>query len=179
MTSYRNRPLSEDGFKQQNDDPDMLYPEAEEYALEYDLNYGNNPVAYKRAYEAFDPEANTQPSYGIRYDVHDSNGGSYKGRGPQGYQRSDERIEEDINDDLTWHDDIDATHIQVTVNNGHVILEGTVREPREQQLAAEIAEAVNGVRNVRNLLIVGDVNSQEENEETDLTWQEYIEPIQE
>lgn len=182
MTSYRNRSISGDGFKQQNIDQNaeqMIYPEAEEFALEYDLNYGSNPVAYERAYEAFNAATNAQPSYGIRYDGQESNGESYRGLGPQGYQRSDERIQEDINDDLTWNDAIDATHIQVTVNNGQVILEGTVREPHEKQLAAEIAEAVNGVRDIRNLLQVADVNSQEEDEEATPTWQEYIEPIQE
>lgn len=182
MTSYRNRSISEDGFKQQNNDSysaDMIYPEAEEYALEYDLNYGSNPVAYERAYEAFNAATNNQPSYGIRYDGQESNGESYRGLGPQGYQRSDERIQEDINDDLTWNDAIDATRIQVTVNDGQVTLEGTVRESHEKRLASEIAEAVNGVKDVRNLLQVAEETPQEDDGEAAITWQDYIEPIQE
>ena len=34
--------------------------------------------------------------------------GHYFGRGPKDYKRSDERIPEDINEDLTVHPDLDA-----------------------------------------------------------------------
>ena len=43
---------------------------------------------------------------------------SHVGRGPKGYRRSDERIEEDINEQLPRHPEIDAREIEVKVKNG-------------------------------------------------------------
>ncbi|HEY8461362.1 MAG TPA: BON domain-containing protein [Blastocatellia bacterium] len=81
--------------------------------------------------------------------------GTYAGRGPRGYRRSDERIREDINDRLTddWY--IDASDIEVTVNNGMVTLTGRVDSRREKRRAEDIAESVSGVTDVSNQLRIG------------------------
>jgi Flp pilus assembly secretin CpaC len=64
--------------------------------------------------------------------------------------RSDERIREDVNDRLTDYAYIDASDIEVTVNNGEVVLSGTVDSRYDKRLAESIAEDVTGVRNVEN-----------------------------
>src|SRR5579884_2129826 len=46
--------------------------------------------------------------------------GMYAGRGPRNYKRSDERIQEDVNEQLTLHPGIDATDIEVSVHEGDV-----------------------------------------------------------
>jgi osmotically-inducible protein OsmY len=48
--------------------------------------------------------------------------GPYAGRGPKGYQRSDQRVLEDVNDRLTEHPEIDANDIEVQVQNCEVTL---------------------------------------------------------
>ncbi len=80
--------------------------------------------------------------------------GTYAGRGPRGYRRSDERIREDINDNLTddWY--IDASDIEVTVNNGMVTLTGHVDSRLEKRRAEDIVECVSGVTDVSNQLRV-------------------------
>src|SRR5215475_2947261 len=80
--------------------------------------------------------------------------GRYAGRGPRGYRRSDERIREDINDNLTddWY--IDASDIEVTVNNGMVTLTGHVDSRLEKRRAEDIVECVSGVSDVSNQLRV-------------------------
>jgi len=80
--------------------------------------------------------------------------GTYAGRGPRGYRRSDERIREDINDNLTddWY--IDASDIEVTVNNGMVTLTGLVDSRGEKRRAEDIVECVSGVTDVSNQLRV-------------------------
>jgi osmotically-inducible protein OsmY len=80
--------------------------------------------------------------------------GEYYGRGPQGYQRSNQNIQEDINDRLTWDSHIDATHITVKVENGEVTLEGKVRDRAQKRHAEDIAEGVRGVHDVHNRLSV-------------------------
>jgi hypothetical protein len=79
---------------------------------------------------------------------------SYFGRGPRGYRRSDERIREEVNDRLTWHPDIDASDIEVSVENGEVALTGVVENRRVKRLAADIADDVMGVEDVHNQLKV-------------------------
>lgn len=76
--------------------------------------------------------------------------GRYSGRGPRGYQRSDERIREDINDHLTENGDIDATDVEVQVQNAEVVLRGSVGSRFEKRLAEDLADSIPGVRDVRN-----------------------------
>ena len=76
--------------------------------------------------------------------------GRHAGRGPRGYQRSDERIREDVNEHLTQHPEIDATEIEVQVHQGEVTLRGTVENRQEKRAAEDIVERVSGVRDVKN-----------------------------
>ena len=80
--------------------------------------------------------------------------GPHSGRGPQGYQRSDARIEEDVCEHLTHHGMLDATGIQVQVENGEVTLTGTVESRQAKRLAEDILDAISGVRDVHNQLRV-------------------------
>lgn len=77
---------------------------------------------------------------------------SHRGKGPRGYQRSDERIKEDVNDRLSDDDYVDASDIDVEVNGSEVTLKGTVATKQEKRRAEDIAERVSGVRNVENRL---------------------------
>jgi hypothetical protein len=81
-------------------------------------------------------------------------GGMFSGRGPRNYQRSDERVREDVNERLTIDPRIDASEIDVRVQNGEVTLSGTVDDRRTRRLAEEIIEDLPGVRDVRNELRV-------------------------
>ena len=102
---------------------------------------------------AFGSSTSPIPWYG-RYGSTDRD--SYRdrhyGRGPRGYRRSDARVEEDINDRLTWHPSIDASEIVVAVENGEVTLSGVVEDRRAKRLAEDIAEDVFGVHDVHNQL---------------------------
>jgi len=84
--------------------------------------------------------------------------GSYAGRGPRGYKRSDERIREDINDRLTDHAHLDATEIEVSVSDGNVTLSGSVDSRNAKRLAEDLAESVTGVRDVDNNIRVNRAN---------------------
>lgn len=80
--------------------------------------------------------------------------GSFAGRGPRNYQRSDDRVREDVNERLTADPRVDASDIDVRVQSGEVILSGTVDDRRTRRLAEEIIEDLPGVRDVRNELRV-------------------------
>lgn len=81
-------------------------------------------------------------------------GQSYRGRGPKGYQRSPERLKEDICERLTEAPDVDASEITVQCKDGIVTLEGTVENRQMKHRAEDIVEACSGVRDVENRLRV-------------------------
>jgi hypothetical protein len=79
---------------------------------------------------------------------------TFAGRGPRGYRRSDERIRDDVCDRLTLAPGIDASDVDVRVENGEVTLEGTVGSRYEKREAEDVAERVPGVGDVHNRLRV-------------------------
>jgi osmotically-inducible protein OsmY len=94
-----------------------------------------------------------------RFGEQEQNRG-FSGRGPKNYQRSDQRIQEDICDRLTSDPDVDASEIQVEVRNGEVTLEGTVEDRRMKRRAEDCIEDVSGVSQVHNRLRIGSQQEQ-------------------
>ncbi len=94
-----------------------------------------------------------------RYGSYGYGQGIFRGKGPKSYQRSDSRIQEDINDRLTDDSFIDASEIHVVVNNSEAVLTGTVNSRRAKRRAEDIVERVSGVRQVENRLRVKDDNN--------------------
>ncbi len=98
-----------------------------------------------------------------RWGVNDMRGmerPSYRGRGPKNWRRPDEHIRELVNELLTEHDGIDATEIDVTVENQEVTLNGTVGSRWEKRLAEDIVLACRDVHDVHNRLRVADREAQ-------------------
>ncbi len=75
------------------------------------------------------------------------------GRGPKNYQRSDDRIREDICERLMqgW---MNAESVDVQVRGGEVTLLGTVDSRAEKRAIEDVAEGVLGVGEVHNQLRV-------------------------
>ncbi len=86
--------------------------------------------------------------------------GSHAGRGPKNWQRSDDRIKEDVNERLTEHSHIDATEIEIQVRNGEVTITGEVEDRRIKRMVEDLVEGVSGVKEVHNQLRTSRGNSQ-------------------
>ena len=78
----------------------------------------------------------------------------YAGRGPKDYQRSDDRVREEICDCMTDDPMLDASEIVVVVNNGEVTLSGSVTSRDQKRRAEDVAERISGVKDVTNQLRV-------------------------
>ena len=76
----------------------------------------------------------------------------HRGRGPKNYSRSNERILEDACDRLTDDRGIDASDIQVTVDNNEVTLDGKVNTRWEKRRAEDAMYDLSGVKHVQNNL---------------------------
>jgi hypothetical protein len=112
--------------------------------------YGNDPERYGAGnYDAGAFGAGREP-------------GPFRGRGPKGYRRSDERIREDVCECLSADDRVDASDIDVTVRNCEVTLSGTVISREQKRRAEDLIERIAGVKDVNNGLRVAGQSSQEQ-----------------
>lgn len=75
--------------------------------------------------------------------------------GPRGFDRPPDSLEADVRDALQADGGVDASGIDVHVDDGTVTLTGTVTSADQQQHAADCVRSVLGIRDVQNLLTVG------------------------
>jgi osmotically-inducible protein OsmY len=124
---------------------------------QYGGQHGSPPARHFWSQYGDQIEAQARQQYGDR-DRYGSGQlqrpGRFSGRGPRGYQRSDERIREDICELLTRHGEIDASEMEVEVRGATVLLRGTADSGRTRRLAEELVEEIPGVRDVQNELRV-------------------------
>ncbi len=86
----------------------------------------------------------------------------FLGKGPKGYKRSDDRIKEDVCETLSRDHRIDASDIEVNVEDAMVTLSGTVDNREAKRTAEMIIENLSGVDDVKNEIRVkksGDMGS--------------------
>lgn len=76
-------------------------------------------------------------------------------RGPKGYQRSDERLKEDICERLWAAYHIDSSEVSVDVKGGKVSLEGSVPTRHMKHAIEDIVDACPGVTDIDNRVRVG------------------------
>lgn len=85
---------------------------------------------------------------------------SYRGRGPKNYRRSDESIAEDVHRMLTDDDHLDATDIEVRVENCDVTLSGFVANRWAKRYAEDLVAQCRGVHDVQNRLRIAPLEEQ-------------------
>ena len=68
--------------------------------------------------------------------------------------RTDEIIKKDVLDHLTWDTRVDASRVEVRVENGTVLLEGMVPTPYSRLIAVTTAWSIPGVGQVSDCLTV-------------------------
>jgi len=68
--------------------------------------------------------------------------------------KTNSELQRDVLDELAWEPSVDAAEIGVSVDNGVVILNGTVKSLTQKWTAERIAQHVDGVRAVTDELVV-------------------------
>jgi osmotically-inducible protein OsmY len=113
--------------------------------------YGGSSQGYRGSNQGYRGDSDTHVHAGT---------GPHRGKGPSGYQRSDERLRELISESLADDDQLDASHIEVTVKNGDVVLTGWVEDRRAKRDAEDCVAGVSGVGDVQNQLRIQDDRQQ-------------------
>lgn len=122
----------------------------------YGHGYGHNPGNNNRGdRDWWDRTKDKVTSWFDDNDHNESRGninrpGEHRGKGPKGYQRSADRIREDICDRLSDDPYVDASEIDVRIEGSEVILSGTVHSKEAKRRAEDIVESISGVRTVEN-----------------------------
>ncbi|SPA30825.1 conserved hypothetical protein; Putative phospholipid-binding domain (BON) [Cupriavidus taiwanensis] len=92
--------------------------------------------------------------YNERMDLYRGGTQPWRPVGPRNYQRSDERILEDLCEQLTRSGRLDLDEVEVRVEQGVVTLEGSVPDRYQKYRIEDIADEVFGVRDLVNHLRV-------------------------
>jgi osmotically-inducible protein OsmY len=103
----------------------------------------------------FDRAADTVASWFSSDDHRGQAWRGYRGKGPKGYRRSDQRISDDVHDALTDDPFLDASEIEVKVQNCEVTLSGVVSDREAKHRAERCVERISGVDHVQNNLRIG------------------------
>ena len=114
----------------------------EQFSIDHDNNYEPNT----------DFTSNTNPNSGSNYNQQLFEDGPHYGKGPKGYRRSDKRIKEDVCEALYAHHEIDASEMEVSVNEGTVKLSGTVESRELKRMIEDAVDQLSGVEDVQNKL---------------------------
>jgi hypothetical protein len=77
---------------------------------------------------------------------------AFIGKGPKGYRRTDERIYEDVCEELKRSPAVDASEIEVEVNKGEVFLRGSVPDRECKREAERCLDHLSGIEEVHNQL---------------------------
>ena len=93
-----------------------------------------------------------EPRSAREQDTHVQNrpAGGQRGRGPRNELRPDASIADDIYQRLTDDEELDASEILLSVEDGFVTLTGEVPDRAMKRRAEDIASLARGVRDVRN-----------------------------
>lgn len=138
-------PRSEDSRSQQreNEYPNQRNANRSDYLHQSQLRnsyYGQTPYGQNSTQSWSQPVRNDE--------VPQSN--THFGKGPKGFKRSDDRIREEVSEALFHDHAVDASEIEVNVNDGEVTLSGTVSDRRMKRLAEDCVDNIIGVKDVRN-----------------------------
>ncbi len=111
-------------------------------------------------------ERRREMDYRRQQDEHASRGKSHRGRGPNNYSRTDERMLEDACEHLTHDHGVDASDMEVTVKNGELTLDGKVNTRWEKRRAEDCVHDISGITHVQNNLRIREADMRADRNET-------------
>lgn len=127
--------------------------------FEQDREFGRNRQRFDDHHRGFLGDRDYNRDYNLgtgtsmrmnRYESTQGQDRGFFGKGPKGWKRSDDRIKEEICENLYDSRMIDASEIEVNVKDGHVTLSGTVDSREAKREVESLIDSVRGVEDVSN-----------------------------
>jgi hypothetical protein len=163
---------------------DQLFDQREPFRRQDDLRYygtgspgpwGNPGPGFTGGAHGYD-NSSRYPEHSLQGEYSDESTMSYESqnrreyraatppprypRGPKGYQRSDERLKEDISERLMEAYHIDSSEVTVEVRGAKVSLEGTVPSRHMKHAIEDMVDRCPGVLDIDNRIRVAGLNYQ-------------------
>lgn len=110
----------------------------------------NNSDSYEFSGESEYSRERSDPYQMVDYMI--DRGLDFRGKGPKGFIFSDDKIREDVCEILARDSRVDASEMEVEVNEGVVFLKGHVDSRQTKRLAELAIENLPGVNDVINQL---------------------------
>lgn len=123
-----------------------------EYSRESTIPFDQDEVLSERHYNLGDHSFRGRQRVRVRESSLQPPASSFKGKGPKGYRRSDDSIKEDVCEALYRSTLVDASEIEVAVDEGVVRLKGFVVSREQKKLAESTIENLAGVADIYNEL---------------------------
>ena len=125
-----------------------------EFSRESTIPYDQDEVLSVRHYNLGDHSQRGKERVRVREERNTPNQKftNFRGRGPKGYRRSDSLIKDDVSEALYRSSEVDASEIEVFVNEGDVTLKGFVTSRLQKKNAEATVEHLAGVEDVFNEL---------------------------
>jgi osmotically-inducible protein OsmY len=148
---------------------------------EIDVRQGGMDVPMTNPYDMADDEFRDEDELYVAqdYDQRDSeryedlvpqNRGQHYGKGPKNWKRSDLQLREEVCEALYLNEDLDASDIEVDVQEGVVTLSGFVNSRSSKRLAEDIIDDISGVLDIQNLLAIKASPPRPNRTETSVEW---------
>ncbi len=150
MTGTHN--YSRDRKTEENLNTDEKYSQTgeSEFSRESTIPVDEDEVLSERHYTFSNLEKISKRYSRSRHPRSEPRDPSYRGRGPRGYRRSDETIQEDVCRALYRSGQVDASEIEVVVRKGEVTLKGWVETQAQKDLAESAVENLSGIEAIFN-----------------------------
>lgn len=127
-------------------------PQGQRYGQPYGPQYGQ-PQGQQYG-PRYGQQSRQQPYGNDRYPGYPDMRARRFTTGPKGYQRSDERLKEDICERLMESHYIDSSDVSVEVRGARVVLEGTVPSRHMKHAIEDLVDACPGVQDIDNRVSV-------------------------
>jgi osmotically-inducible protein OsmY len=134
-----------------------------EFSRDSTIPFDQDEVLSERNYSIGEMERIGRSNYQSKVRENEIKESKERGRGPQGFRRTDETIKEDVSEALYRCTEVDASNIQVEVHLGNVTIKGFVDYIEQKIAAGKAIEKLAGIEEIYNELRVPGYDSSGKN----------------
>jgi osmotically-inducible protein OsmY len=150
MPNNRNYSSDKNTLENINSDDKYSVTGESEFSRESTIPFDQDEVLSERNYSVGEMEKIGRYKYQSKKISDQPDISQNRGRGPQGFRRTDETLKEDVSEALYRCTDVDASEILIEVSLGKVTMKGFVEDVVQKDAAVKAIENLAGIEEVYN-----------------------------